>query len=136
MDTELEKQKALLDYYREQYQYRHKHFWSLITKHIFICAIIIIFPYLTSKFEIEPSTHICWMLYRIAGVIISALFVYLLLCESARMRAHGKAIKLIINEIGGGKYEYPTVEPAFRISISVVLPFVVLVFHILLAILY
>lgn len=126
----------LLKYYESQWKYRNTHYWNLVIKDIYVGIIIILFPYLTSVLGVEPSRQLTPLILSVLGVIISMVFSYLLLCENARMIETRKVILKLINDIGGEAYTPKKVNLIFRTPIAKMIPFAVLLFHILLALLY
>ena len=131
-----DEKKALLEYYADQYKYRNTHYWRLVVKDVIICCIIILFPYLTDKLEIQASSTFSETSFRIIGMLISILFTYLLLAESSRMKAQKERITALIQDIGKNNYNEVNVPRAYKLNISYWIPFVILLFHLLIAISY
>ncbi len=132
----MDRKVELLHYYDEQWKYRNTHYWKLISKDIYIGIIVIMFPYLCEYLGVVASDSLSPLFFSIAGVVISGLFCYLLLCENSRMVAIRKVINQLIGEIGEHQYSPPRVHSAFRVPLANIIPFVILIFHALLAILY
>lgn len=131
-----DEKKALLEYYADQYKYRNTHYWRLVVEDIIICCILILFPYLTDKLGIQASSTISEISFRILGIFVSILFTYLLLAEGSRMKAQKKSILALIQDIGKNNYNEVNVPRAYRLNISYWIPFVILLFHLLIAISY
>ncbi len=68
--------KTALAYYNEQWIYRHKHYWDLVIKDVYIGLTVILFPNITEKVNMFPKTVIPQEIFPILGVLISAIFVY------------------------------------------------------------
>ena len=132
----MESKIELLHYYEEQWKYRNTHYWKLVNKDIYIGIIVIIFPYLCEYLGVIASASLSPLFFSITGVIISALFSYLLLCENSRIVAVRSMINKLIREIGHNNYSPPRVHKIFRVPLAYVIPFFILLFHLLLAILY
>lgn len=130
---EKDKRVELLNYYADQWKYRNTHYWSLVIKDIYVCVIIILFPYLTNAINIAPSTNLDNNFFSHFGIIVSVIFTYLLLCENSRIVETRKVILKLIADIGEKKYMPKRVHPAFRTPLAKVIPFAILIFHICLA---
>ena len=132
----MEEKKVLLSYYDEQWKYRNSHYWKLVSKDIYFGIIVILFPNLCQYLGITASASLSPLFFSIAGVVISALFGYLLLCESARISAVKSVVNKLVAEIGNNKYSPPRVDKVYRVPLAKIIPFAILIFHILLAVLY
>jgi len=126
----------LLNYFESQWKYRNTHYWNLVIKDIYIGIIIILFPYLSSALGIEPSANLTPAILSTLGIIVSVIFSYLLLCENARIIETRKVIIQLVTDIGGGVYTPQKVHFIYRTPIAKVIPFAVLIFHVLLTLLY
>lgn len=126
----------LLHYYEEQWKYRNTHYWKLVNKDVYIGIVIIVFPHLSEHLGVSASSKLSQVFFSIAGVIISALFSYLLLCESARISCIRCVINKLVSEIGDGMYIPPNVKRLFHVPLAYIIPLFIFLFHILLAILY
>ena len=150
---EMEEKKELLKHYADEWKYRNTHYWKLISKHLYFGVIVIMFPYLGEYLGILSSASLSPLFFQIAGVVVSALFCYLLLCENARMNRTGRMVWTILEplvqqlntekkERAGqaaldGKYkDLSKIPSAFKLPLGYIIPVVILIFHILLAILY
>lgn len=125
----------LFEYYKDDWYYRNKHYWGLVVKHIWVCLVVIIFPYVCSFFNVVLSDKISFWAFRIVGLIVSVFFVFLLLCENMRMRKSKEALNDLIKEIWGEQY-IKKIKGIFGISLAHIIPFVVAVFHLFVAFAY
>ncbi len=126
----------LLNYFEGQWKYRNTHYWNLVIKDVYIGIIIILFPYLSSALGIKPSANLTHDILCVLGIIVSAIFTYLLLCENARIIETRKVIIRLVKDIGGGVYNPQKVHFIYRTPIAKVIPFAILIFHVLLTLLY
>ena len=131
--TITENEKTALDFYKEMWIYRHKHFWGLVVKNLYICLSVILFPNLIEKIVSLPQEDISYVVFRIAGIILSVLFCYLLLCENARMSKTSESISEILTKID---YPMKKVSTIFKTPIGFILPMVICLFNIAVAVLY
>ena len=128
-----QKKIELLKHYEAQWQYRNSHYWKLVIMHTLVGITIILFPYLADEIGIKQSVHLTEYFFRIIGTVISAIFVWLLLCENARAAATRKSVIKLIKEIGSGQYNMEEVADNYKINIGSVIPWIILLFHIILA---
>lgn len=132
----MESKKELLRYYDEQWKYRNTHYWKLVNRDIYIGIIVILFPYLCEYLGIVASATLSPLFFSITGVVISALFTYLLLCENSRIVAVRSVVNRLVADIGENQYIPPRVKKVFRVPLANIIPFAILIFHLLLALLY
>lgn len=130
-----EEKDKLLKYYEGQWTYRNTHYWKLVTKDVLIGIIIILFPKLCGYFKMESPDEAIRYLFPIVGVVVSFLFTYLLLCESARMTAVSNVKNKLISDINSN-YVAEKVKRIYRINLSKVIPFSIFAFHIIVAVIY
>ena len=109
MQSDIEKEKTALDYYKEQWIYRHKHYWNLLVKDLYLVLIIILFPNITDKAGMLPQTKIPLWMFPCAGIVVSFLFTLLLLAEAERMSKQNSVIKKIL-----AKLDYPPEKVSWR----------------------
>ena len=132
----MESKKELLRYYDEQWKYRNTHYWKLVNRDIYIGIIVILVPYLCEYLGIVASATLSPLFFSITGVVISALFTYLLLCENSRIVAVRSVVNRLVADIGENQYIPPRVKKVFRVPLANIIPFAILIFHLLLALLY
>ena len=132
----MENKKELLRYYDEQWKYRNTHYWKLVNRDIYIGIIVILFPYLCEYLGIVASATLSPLFFSVTGVVISALFTYLLLCENSRIVAVRSVVNKLVADIGENQYIPPRVKKVFRVPLANIIPFAILIFHLLLALLY
>ena len=132
----MENKKELLRYYDEQWKYRNTHYWKLVNRDIYIGIIVILFPYLCEYLGIVASATLSPLFFSVTGVVISALFTYLLLCENSRIVAVRSVVNKLVADIGENQYIPPRVKKVFRVPLANIIPFAIFIFHLLLALLY
>ncbi len=133
MQSNNEKEKNALDYYKEQWIYRNKHYWNLLVKDVYLVLTIILFPNITDKIELLPKTKIPLWLFPWTGIVVSILFTYLLLAEAERMLKQGDVISKILTKMN---YVPEKVSKFYRAPLSKCIPYAILVFHIIVACTY
>ena len=132
----MENKIELLHYYEDQWKYRNTHYWKLVFKDVYIGVIVILLPHLCGALGITPSERLSPLFFSIGGVVISAVFGYLLMCESARMGATQAVVRRLISEIGEGQYDPPRVKRIYTAPLAVIIPICIFLFHLFLAVVY
>ncbi len=133
MNSNNEKEKIALDYYKEQWIYRNKHYWNLIVKDLYLVLTIILFPNITGKMDVLPNTKIPLCLFPWVGIIVSILFTYVLLAEAERTLKQSDVINKILVKMD---YAQERVPKLYRMSLAKYIPYAVLFFHIIVACTY
>ena len=133
MNTNNEKEKIALDYYKEQWIYRNKHYWNLIVKDLYLVLTIILFPNITSKIDMLPNTKIPRGLFPWIGIIVSIVFTYILLAEAERMLKQSDVIEEILKEMD---YVPKKVSKIYEMPLAKCIPYAILFFHIIVACTY
>ena len=126
----------LLKYYQDQWKYRNTHYWKLVNRHLTFGIMVILLPSLCDYLGIVRSDTLSPWVFSVAGIVVSAMFVYLLLCETDRARCMSGVLYKLINEIGEGEYNPGEVRGIFKVKLAYVIPFAIFLFHVLLAVFY
>ena len=85
----------MLDYYQNEWMYRHKHFWNLLTKLFVLNLFIAVLPFMSNAFNIKfENLEILKFIFPMAAIVITSVSAYALFIEANRMSA-----------VGGKKYE-------------------------------
>ena len=80
-----------------------------------------------------PETKIPLCLFPCTGIVVSALFTYLLLAEAERMLRQADVITKILEKMD---YIPERVSNLYRVPLAKYIPYAILVFHIIVACTY
>ena len=102
-----EKDFQMLQYFQDEFMYRHKHFWQLLFKLFTLSIAVTIIPLTSQVFDIKFSETIKAFSYwfPFMGLLIAILGTYLLQSEAKRMSAVGSA-KSTLSKKMGERYQY------------------------------
>ena len=106
-DSKFEHDFQMLQYFQEEFVYRHKHFWSLAIKCFLLTVIITIVPIVSEISGIVFAELIDRFLivFPAIGFILACGSHYLLLDEAKKMSNVNKA-KYRINKLMDERYHY------------------------------
>ncbi len=104
----------MLDYYQNEWLYRHKHFWNLLIKLFVFNLFIAVLPFISNVYEIEfENLEILKFIFPIAAFVITGASTYALFIEADRMSLVG-AKKYEINRYMDKLYQYKSDNITFK----------------------
>lgn len=96
----------MLEYFQQEWQYRHSHFWNICIKLFILNIIVTMLPFTSEIFGIIISVNsIPSIIFSITGCIISILALVIMNDESKKLMAVGK-VKYRINNQMNDLYKY------------------------------
>lgn len=98
----------VLNFFQDEFYYRHKHYWSLLIKSFTFVLLITTLPITTGVLGFSVLEMPKWILccFPILGIIISSLSTYVLCGEARRMNAVNNAKYRINKYLMDKKYQY------------------------------
>lgn len=124
----------MLNYYQEEFLYRHKHFWNVLTKSVILISTITTIP-ITSEFlgiVVNDMVKDYMFVFPILGIILSISCFCILLDEGKKMKAISKTKLRINNEL---PIKYRCERYTSKCSLATILSILLLVSGIVLSIL-
>ena len=108
----------MLNFFQNEFYYRHKHYWSLVIKSFTFVLFVTTLPITTGVLGISVAKMPKWILYcfPVLGMIISSLSAYILCGEARRMSTVSKAKYRINRDLMDQKYQYEFFDPTARKS--------------------
>lgn len=100
---------AMLNYYQNEFLYRHTHYWNLAIKLFIITVVITILPLTTSAFGIEFNNITdkkLLLCFPVLGLITALIGFLILRNEAKRINAVNRAKYRINRECLPIKYQY------------------------------
>ena len=97
----------IMEYYQEEFKYRHEHYWNILFKMFIFNVIIIILP-ITSQamgFTLSDASTKFGVIFPILGIFIAYLTKIILEDEAKKISAVNK-VKYNINKTLPKKYRY------------------------------
>lgn len=90
----------MLDYFQQEWVYRHQHFWNLTIKLFTLNIIITMLPFISEAFGITFRVQLFpSMIFPIIGLILAFISCYITEQEATRLSAVGRAKYDIINQM-------------------------------------
>ena len=106
-----QKDIQMLQYFQDEFMYRHKHFWQLLTKLFILTIVVTIAPITTQVAGVifNDSIKSFSLCFPVLGLILASLGFHILQSEAKRMHAVNDAKKRINKKIGK-RYRYETFD--------------------------
>ena len=106
-NKKFEKDLLMLQYFQEEFQYRHKHFWNILILLFVLCVVIIILPIAPEVMgiKIQELSNIQKLLFPVLGMVVAGLSFVILKDEAKKIGAVNEA-KYRINSKMAEEYRY------------------------------
>lgn len=103
-----EQDLKMLQYFQDEFEYRHKHYWSIMERFFILFIIVATLPVLKGVFGIEMNhdyvRHV--MVFEVAAVAIAVIQLIVLLNEGQKIRAINCSKYDLNRKMTEAKYHY------------------------------
>lgn len=111
MADKFQNDKQMLDYFQNEWLYRHKHYWGLVLKLNAFNFTVSLLPFITSLFGVDIKLdRFPPVIFPVAGIVLAIVTYWIITDEAKKLSAVGKA-KYRINESMDALYHYETYVP-------------------------
>lgn len=106
-DDKFNKDIKMLEYFQDEFKYRHRLFWSLLVKLFLLDITVIMLPFASKIFGISLKEIVTpyILIFPIFGIIVALFTNILLSSEAIRLKAVNN-VKYQINSSMPSKYQY------------------------------
>lgn len=130
-----EENYKILTYYQEEYTYRHKNFWKLLTSFLIFDVVISVLPLMTEIFGISLAIENDQykILFPIFGIVIAVFSFLVLHGEAKRIDAVGKVKYAVARSFLPESHQYCKMKFKIKLRIGGFMAWAVLCVEVLIS---